>query len=62
MPAAADGYRALAAEMHARALQEKDPSTQAEYETMAMAYLRLADQAHKNAMTDIVYETPKETN
>ena len=56
----ADEYRVLATEMLARARKEQSLLVQAEYEKLVVAYLRLADQAEKNAMTDIVYETPSE--
>ena len=54
----ADEYRKKAAEMNARAKQEPNPLTGAEFTNLALAYLRLADQAEKNAATDIVYEPP----
>jgi hypothetical protein len=55
-----DEYRNKAADMHARALREKVPNIKGEYENMALAYLRLAEQADRNAATDMVYETPAE--
>src|SRR5438046_1693075 len=54
----ADEYRIKAAELNARAKQEPNPITGAQFENLALAYLRLADQAEKNAATDIVYEPP----
>ena len=51
-------YRALAADMNARARKEAIPLIRAEYEQIAMAYVRLAEQADKNAHLDLVYETP----
>ena len=51
-------YRALAADMNARAQKETIPLCRAEYEHLAMLYLRLAEQADKNADPDLVYETP----
>jgi hypothetical protein len=54
-----DEYRVLAADIQARARKEPDPHTRAEFEYLSLAYLRLADQADKNASTDIVYETPQ---
>jgi hypothetical protein len=51
-------YRRKAAEMNARAKQEQNPLTRAELENLALAYLRLADQAERNATVDLVYETP----
>ncbi len=53
-----DEYRGKAAEITARAHQETHLLLRAELERLAMAYLRLADQADLNAQTDIVYETP----
>lgn len=35
-----------------------EPQTRASFENLALAYLRLAEQAIKNAATDIFYETP----
>jgi hypothetical protein len=55
-----DEYRSKAADMHARALREKVAQIKGEYENMALSYLRLAEQADRNAVTDIVYETPPE--
>jgi hypothetical protein len=56
--AAGDDYRVKAADMNARAKNERNPLTRAEHENLALAYLRLADQADKNAKVDLVYETP----
>lgn len=57
---AGEQYRVLAAKCDARANQEKDPAIRNEWEGMARAYLRLAEQADRNSLTDIVYETPPE--
>jgi hypothetical protein len=57
MPAA-DEYRIKAAEIMAKARQEADLRLYNELEKLALAYLRLADQADLNALTDLVYETP----
>ena len=54
----ADRYRALAAECDAKAKQEADWQIRAEWEHMARAYHRLAQQAERNAQTDVTYETP----
>ena len=51
-------YHRKAAEMNAQAKQEQNPLTRAELENLALAYLRLAVQAERNAKTDLVYETP----
>jgi hypothetical protein len=37
---------------------ESDTARKVEFENMARAYLRLAEQAKRNSLTDIVYETP----
>jgi hypothetical protein len=55
-----DDYLALAAKCDGRASQEKDPAIRFEWESMARAYRRLAEQADRNAKTDLVYETPPE--
>jgi len=55
--AKAEEYRVKAAELNALAKQELDPLRRAEYANLARAYVRLSEQADKNAGTDIVYET-----
>jgi hypothetical protein len=57
--AAGDRYRIRAAELNAAARCERNPTTRKEYENLALAYLRLADQAERNSTTDVVYETPQ---
>src|SRR3954466_12707831 len=42
----------------ARARNEADAATRAEWELMGTSYKRLAEQAERNATTDIVYEIP----
>jgi hypothetical protein len=54
----ADEYRIKAADMNARAKRESNVLTRSEYENLALSYLRLANQAEKNAANDVVYETP----
>jgi hypothetical protein len=54
----ADEYRFKAAELNAQAKSESNPLQSAQLQNLALAYLRLADQADKNATTDIVYEPP----
>jgi hypothetical protein len=54
----ADEYRFKAAELNAQAKSETNPLQSAQLQNLALAYLRLADQADKNATTDIVYEPP----
>jgi hypothetical protein len=56
----AEIYRARAADCEARAQNENDPWIRSEWENMARWYRRLAEQAARNAETDIVYETPPE--
>jgi hypothetical protein len=51
-----DQYRARAAELSAKAQAETARALRIEYENLALAYLRLADQADRNARTDVVYE------
>ena len=53
-----DTYRIRASELNAEAHQESDAQRRAELEKLAMAYLRLADQAERNAQNNVVYETP----
>ena len=57
MPSANE-YRIKAAELNALGKDEPDQLARANYINLALAYLRLAEQAEKNAATDIVYETP----
>ena len=52
----ADQYRLLAAELEARVRNERDPRLRSEWTHMALAYLRLAEQADRNRATDIVFE------
>jgi hypothetical protein len=60
MVTAAGLYRSRAADCDARARAESDPLVRAEWENMARWYRRLAEQAAKNAQTDVVYENPPE--
>ncbi|HEX3341840.1 MAG TPA: hypothetical protein VHT68_22005 [Pseudolabrys sp.] len=53
-----DVYLTRAAELISKIDGELDPALSAEFENLARAYLRLADQAELNNQTDIVYETP----
>jgi hypothetical protein len=53
-----DQYRVKAVELLAKAQQECNPQTQDELEGLAAAYLRLAEQAERNSLADIVYEPP----
>lgn len=53
-----DFYRTKAAELRAKALHEANPDVQTELEGLAAAYLRLAEQAERNKLLDVSYETP----
>jgi hypothetical protein len=53
---AAEDYRAKAAELDAKASVESDPFARAELHRLAESYRRLADQADRNSLTDVVYE------
>ncbi len=61
--ASGDLYRTKAAELHAKALHEADPKVRAELLGLAIAYARLAEQADRNELVDLSYDTPppKET-
>lgn len=60
--ATGDHYRIKAAELNALAKAEKNPVIRKECEQLALAYLRLADQAERNSETDVVYEPPPKAN
>jgi len=47
--AAGDDYRIKAADVNAKAQGETSPHTRAELKKLVLAYLRLADQADRNA-------------
>jgi hypothetical protein len=53
-----DEYREKALEFLAKAETENSPLMRAELENLAAAYLRLAEQAERNAQLDIPYEPP----
>ncbi|HKY86990.1 MAG TPA: hypothetical protein VJL90_09540 [Pseudorhodoplanes sp.] len=55
----ADEYRAKGAQLAAEAKRERDPVRRAQLQSLERSYRRLAIQADKNAMTNIVYETPE---
>jgi hypothetical protein len=55
---AGDKYRARALELLARAEIETDPQIRAEFENLAAAFLRLAEQAERNSHFDVTYEPP----
>jgi hypothetical protein len=51
-------YCIKARELRAMAAREKDPAVRAELRHLALAYLRLAEQADRNSRLDLTYETP----
>lgn len=55
---AGDDYRDKAVEFRAKAQVENNPERKAEFENLARAYLRLAEQAERNSHLDVIYETP----
>jgi hypothetical protein len=55
---AGDEYRIKAAEFRARAHAETNRAMRAEFENLARAYLRLAEQAERNTKLDVTYEPP----
>jgi hypothetical protein len=55
-----DNYRAKALELLARAETETNPAIRAEFENLAAAYLRLAEQAERNSGLIIDFELPSE--
>jgi hypothetical protein len=54
----ADQYRVKAAEFMAQARLEPDLQAKVKLQTLAASYLRLAEQADRNRLTDVIYETP----
>ena len=53
-----DQYLLRAAEFSAMAQAETDRADKVEFENLARAYLRLAEQAERNSQADTIYETP----
>jgi hypothetical protein len=53
----ADRYRVKAAELMARARLDTNPMLRLECENLGLAYLRLADQADRNAQTEAQSQT-----
>jgi hypothetical protein len=51
-------YPLRAAELGAKAQAENDQARKVEFQNLARAFLRLAEQAERNSHMDIVYETP----
>lgn len=58
----ADDYRAKAAHLRALARLEAKSPLGREYDRLAHAYVRLAEQAERNSHTDVVYESPVRDN
>jgi hypothetical protein len=58
----ADEYRVKAADFLALARAEFNPFQKAEYERLSLSYMRLAEQADRNGLVDLVYETPLPTS
>jgi hypothetical protein len=55
-----DRYRAKALELLALADGENDQSIKTEFENLAAAFLRLAEQAERNAVLIIEFELPSD--
>jgi hypothetical protein len=53
--AAAEQYKKLATELSAKAHAEQRPKVKAELVHLAQSYLRLAEQAERNARCDVMY-------
>ncbi len=51
-------YRVKAVEFAAKANAEGNPDIRTQLEALSLSYRRLAEQADRNARTDVVYETP----
>ena len=57
--ASGDVYRAKAAEIMGKAARETNhDQNRANLHALAQSYLRLAEQADRNELTDVTYETP----
>ena len=54
-----DRYRKRAAELKAEAATESEWRVKSELEALARSYCRLADQADRNSIRTISYETPE---
>ena len=55
---ACDAYRVRAAELLASAKKEREREVAEDFDTLARAYLILAEMAERNSQLDITYETP----
>ena len=49
----ADSYRKMAAELRAKALKAPNDAAASQYDALARAYLRLAEQADQNQQADV---------
>ncbi len=49
----ADSYRKIAAQLRAKALKARSDAAASQFDALAHAYLRLADQAEQNKRADI---------
>jgi hypothetical protein len=58
--AVGDNYRAKALELLAKADGENDQTVRADFENLAVAFLRLAEQAERNAALTIEFELPSD--
>jgi hypothetical protein len=56
--ASGDNYLIRAAELLAKAECETVSEKRTELENLALAFLRLAEQARRNSQTDVTYEPP----
>jgi hypothetical protein len=52
-----DEYRVKAAALNTQSLTEPNEQVRKELSSLVLQYLRLADQADRNGLTDIVYES-----
>jgi hypothetical protein len=57
-----DLYLAKAAQLSARAAAETNSAARADFESIARAYLRLAEQSDGHSVIDILYATPPATH
>ena len=56
--ASGDNYLIRAAELLAKAECETDSEKRTELEILALAFLRLVEQARRNSQTHVIYEPP----
>ncbi len=52
----ADSYRAIAAELKAKAARQRSPELASELDNLARCYIRLAEQADQNSFQNIWFE------